>query len=205
MSFEMGVFLGTLTLVLILILLPGWLGSKIAKKLNQKQKNIWLIIHIFFVLIYFSGLFGTLILVLYTTFTQDAGLIYAVHWFIQLFDWFFLIPGGLGTLFTGVWLSVRTHWGLTKYYWILTKLALTAVAVLFGATLMRVWLHDRFETIFSANGHPLDNPLYLQNRQMLFIGLAISFAILLCIVVISYFKPWGKRKGLEEKKRSLAR
>ena len=143
MSFEMGVFLGTLTLVLILIFIPGWLGGKIAKKLNQKQKNIWLIIHIFFVLLYFSGLFGTLVLVLYTTFTTDAGLIYAVHWFIQLFDWFFLIPGGLGTLFTGVWLSVRTHWGLTKYYWILTKLVLNATAVLFGATFMRVWLHAK--------------------------------------------------------------
>ncbi|HZG17180.1 MAG TPA: DUF2269 family protein [Candidatus Bathyarchaeia archaeon] len=196
MSFEMGVFLGTLTLVLILILIPGWLGGKIAKKLNQKQKTIWLIIHIFFVLIYFSGLFGTLVLVLYTTFTTDAGLIYAVHLFIQLFDWFFLIPGGLGTLVTGVWLSVRTHWGLTKYYWILTKLVLNVATVLFGATLMRVWLHDRFEAIFSANVQPLDNPLYLQNRQMLFVGLAISFTTLLFIVAISYFKPWGKRKGV---------
>ncbi|WP_146160473.1 hypothetical protein [Desmospora activa] len=64
---------------------------------------------------------------------------------------------------------------------------------------MRVWIHDTFGEIFSSQLPPLGNPMYLENRQMLFVGIAISLSILSFLVIISYIKPWGKRKKYKKK------
>jgi len=192
----MGTLFGLLTTLLLLVgltLVLVMIGKFKSKKLTPKQKNWWLITHIVFVIVYFSGLFGTLLLAVSTTFITDSKLIYAAHLFIQYFDWFLIIPGAFGSVLTGVWLAVRTHWGLTKHYWVMTKWIGNISAILFGANFMRIWIHESFTKIFSGNLHPLQNPAYLENREMLFIGTAISFSILIFLIVISYLKPWGKR------------
>jgi len=94
--------------------------SKLRKnKLNIKQKNGWLIAHILFVIIYFGGVLGMLLLAVLTKFTTDNDLVFASHVFIQDFDHFLVIPGAFGSMITGIWLAIRTHWGgLTKHYWV---------------------------------------------------------------------------------------
>lgn len=179
---------------LLIIYLLSKLGKKRTKNFNLKQKNNWLIAHIFFIIIYFSGLIGTLLMAVSTTFTNSRDTIYAAHLFIQYFDWFLIIPGGVGAFITGIWMSIRTHWGVTKYYWIIAKWIGNIGAIFFGANFMRVWLHDNFSVIFNDSSHPLENALYLSNRLWIFIGLGFSFSILIFLVIISYYKPWGKRK-----------
>lgn len=177
-----------------LVALLASIGKKKLKKLGIKQKNGWLLAHSIFVIVYFGGLLGTLLLSVATTFTTDGELIYAAHLFIQYFDWFLIIPGAFGSLTTGTWLAVRTNWGLTKHYWIIAKWVGNISAITFGGSLMRIWIHDNFSIIFTGNIHPLQNPAYLHNRQMLFIGTAISFTFLIFLLVMSYFKPWGRRE-----------
>lgn len=135
-----------------------------------------------------------LLITVSTTYITNPDLIYAAHLFIQYFDWFLIIPGAFASLITGVWLAVRTHWGMTKHYWVMAKWIGNMIAITFGGNFMRICIHDHFERIFSSKLDPLQNPLYLDNREMLLIGTAISFAILLFLVIISYIKPWGKRK-----------
>lgn len=192
----MSVIFSLLTILLLLVgltLILVIIGRFKSKKLSTKQKNWWLITHIVFVIVYFSGLFGTLLLAVSTTFITDSELIYAAHLFIQYFDWFLIIPGAFGSVLTGVWLAVRTHWGLTKHYWVMAKWLGNISAILFGANFMRIWIHESFTEIFSDSLHPLQNSAYLENREMLFMGMAISFSILIILVVVSYLKPWGKK------------
>ena len=120
--------------------------------------------------------------------------IYADHLFILFFDNFLIIPGGFGCLITGVWLAVRTQWGFTKFYWIIAKWVGNILAILLGSTIIGLRIHNTFPEIFSLNSYPLQNPAYLDNRFMLFIGISICLSILLFLVIISYLKPWGKRK-----------
>jgi hypothetical protein len=94
-------------------------------------------------------------------------------------------------------LAVRTNWGLTKFYWVIAKWVGNIAAITFGAHYMRIRIHDNFHGIFSRLVHPLQNPAYLENRQLLFTGIAISFAILIFLLLVSYLKPWGKRKNAE--------
>ncbi|TEB07685.1 hypothetical protein Psch_01240 [Pelotomaculum schinkii] len=42
--------------------------------------------------------------------------------------------------------------------------------------------------------HPLQNPAYFHSLKILSIGIIISLAIFVFLVVISILKPWGKRK-----------
>ncbi|MCQ6268733.1 DUF2269 family protein [Fictibacillus sp. WQ 8-8] len=183
---------------LLIIYFLNWMGRKKKQKFNMKQKNSWLIAHIFFVILYFGGLLGTFLMVVTTKFTDNRDIIYSAHLFIQYFDWFLIIPGGLGALLTGIWLAVRTHWGLTKHYWLLVKWIGNILAIVFGANFMRIWLHDNFKPVFNNPLHPLENALYLANRNMIFMGLLLSFSILAFLVIISYYKPWGKRKEKEK-------
>ena len=190
----MTILLGTSLMLLLLIIIPALIGKRITKKFNAGQKNWWLTIHIIFVAVYFSGLFGTLLLTAAAAASITGGeQIRAAHLFSKYFDWFMVIPGALVSLITGVWIAVRTNWGLTKYYWVLIKIFVNIGAVLFGSTLMRTW-YDQTVALSSAGRlNPLENPAYLQSRQMLLIGTVISLSTLVFLVGISVFKPWGKK------------
>lgn len=191
-------FIGGLITLVVLLVITGvvlLIGKLRKNKLNIKQKNWWLISHILFVIIYFGGVFGMLLLAVLTKFTSDNDLVFASHVFIKDFDHFLVIPGAFGSMITGIWLAIRTQWGgLTKHYWVFAKWIGNVVAILFGSTYVRIGISNSFSTSTMINGiNPLQNPFYLDNRQMLLIGISISIAILAFEVVISYLKPWGKR------------
>ncbi len=69
-------------------------------KLSIKQKNWWLVTHLFFTTVWLGGALGTLLLLFTTTVTADKELIYAAHYFIDFFDKYLNIPGAMGCLLT---------------------------------------------------------------------------------------------------------
>ncbi|MEG6615182.1 hypothetical protein V6C27_01910 [Peptococcaceae bacterium 1198_IL3148] len=67
------------------------------------------------------------------------------------------------------------------------------LAITFGATYVRIAIDNSLSTSNIISGlYSLQNPAYLESRQFLFIGIAISITILFLLVVVSYLKPWGK-------------
>ncbi|MBO2533184.1 MAG: DUF2269 domain-containing protein [Thermoactinomycetaceae bacterium] len=203
MNFSISVFLGTLCSILAVILASFLVEKKFPKRSRPRRKTWWLIAHIFFVVLYFSGLLGTLLLSLSTAFVDRSGLIYAAHLFIQFFDWFLIIPGAFGSLITGFGLVVGT-WGITRHYWVIAKWVGNSLAILFGAMCMRVWIHDSFPILFADGMNPLQNPVYVENRRLLVMGTLVSLFLLTFLVVISYLKPWGKRKKYRRSRKSSA-
>jgi hypothetical protein len=97
-------------------------------KLNAKKRKWWLLSNILFVILYFSGLLGTLLPVLFARTVSDRELIYAAHGLILYFDWFLIIPGSLGSLFTGFWLAAG-NWGITRHYGVIAKWVGTIAAI----------------------------------------------------------------------------
>lgn len=198
MSTRANILAGTAGALLILLLLIAGLAliaGRIPGKLSQARKRGWLMAHIILVIIYFSGVLGSLLLAVLTTLTGDGELIYAAHFFIQYFDWFLIIPGALGSVITGTWLAARTHWGLTRHYWVMPKWVGNIAAILFGSSVVRIGIDASLRNTFHGRINPWPSPAYLQSRQLLFIGLAVSLVILITLLFISYFKPWGKRQA----------
>ncbi|HWI62478.1 MAG TPA: DUF2269 domain-containing protein [Symbiobacteriaceae bacterium] len=175
MMIDIASLLGTGTVILLLLLLLMRLARPLPK-LTVMQKKWWLIFHIAGVVIYFTGVLGSLALVL----LGRGDLAGPAHQFVQYFDWFVIIPGAFISLLTGFWIALRTSWGLTRFWWVIAKWAGNIAAILYGSTLMRRWIHE-------GGTAPA-------GRQLLLLGTVISLSILVLLMVISYLKPWGQRR-----------
>ncbi|PJN90142.1 DUF2269 domain-containing protein [Bacillus sp. mrc49] len=182
-------------ILLMLILTMVFIAKKIPRKMPHKQKQWWVIAHILFVIVYFCGIAGQSVVLFSMASFSEKGSIHAGLKFISYFDDYLTIPGAMGSFVTGVWIALRTNWGgLTAYYWIMAKWIGNIFAILLGSTITGNVVHNLFPKILSSDVEPSQNPLYFQSRQILFLGMGISLTILTFLVVISYLKPWGKRK-----------
>jgi hypothetical protein len=186
-------FLWTLLSVTILILPILIFGKKKRIKINAKQKRWWVIAHVIFVILYFTGVLGILFFSIFSLNTTDRGMIYATHYFMHDFDLFLIVPGALGSLTTGIWLAIGT-WGLTTYYWVIAKWIGNLTTILFGSTFIGTWIQESLAVLSEKGIDPLQNPEYLQSQNMIIIGITIVFSILFFLTMITYLKPWGKRQ-----------
>ncbi|MEF3303293.1 hypothetical protein [Paenibacillus sp. GYB003] len=165
-----------------------------SKKMSQDHKHWWLIFHLVFTAMWIGGGFTQLALILIVHFTASGELLYSAHSFMHVFDLALIIPGALGVVVTGIVLSVRTHWGLTKYYWILSKEGIALILIASGGVL-NIWVQDAIQITAEERLDALHNPDYLHDRSMLFIFGACQLLLLLAVICISVKKPWGKRKS----------
>ncbi|MGH2356056.1 MAG: hypothetical protein ACRDJN_30990, partial [Chloroflexota bacterium] len=101
-------------------------------------------------------------------------------------------PLAIGTLVTGVLLSLGTRWGLFQHYWVATKLALTV-----GVITTAVQLGGRLQEAISAPSEPaVDGGTILGIAAApvaLLLSLSVAHLLMLgAAAVVSVYKPWGK-------------
>jgi uncharacterized membrane protein len=102
-------------------------------------------------------------------------------------------PVAIGTIVTGVLLSLGTKWGLLQHYWVVTKLVLTV-----GVIATAVQLGDRFvrQSIAAPSGQALEGGTILDIASApttLLISLSVAHVLMLgAATVISVYKPWGR-------------
>jgi hypothetical protein len=112
------------------------------------------------------------------------------HWVIVPFCW--------ASLLTGVVQSLGTPWGLFRYYWVLIKLAMTAlgtVGLLVHTRAIRYAAGLAAAGSFGTEGDPV--------RAQLVVTAAAAVVLLLVATALSVFKPrgltpYGIRKQREE-------
>jgi uncharacterized membrane protein len=184
--------LWTLLLIILLTVPILILGKKKIIKLNAKQKRWWVIFHVLFVMIYFTGVITIVCLSIFAMNTTDQALMNAAHFFMQIFDFYLIVPGALGSLITGIWLAIGT-WGLTTYYWVIAKWIGNLTTILFGSTLIGYWIHISFQAFSHKGINPAKNIDFLANQRNILLGIFIILGILVFLTAISYLKPWGKR------------
>lgn len=103
-----------------------------------------------------------------------------------------LIPLALGALLTGILLGIGTQWGLTRYYWVLTKLMLIIVAI----TALVFLLRPRITRVATEVLHvPLANLLAMEIGAAgiaVIIGPSVAVLILITAAILGIYKPWGQ-------------
>ncbi len=107
-------------------------------------------------------------------------------------DDFILIPGAIGAFLTGLLLSWLTNWGFIKYTWIVIKWLVTIGCILFGSFFLGPWLNAMPEITKLQGIYALENPLYLQLKQIHTWGAFAQTIILVITVFLSILKPWGR-------------
>ena len=113
---------------------------------------------------------------------------------IKLIDDYIIIPVAMGSLISGLLISILTNWGFFKFRWVTVKWIATIVFILFGTFWLGPWVNGMEHIVKTERIAALQNEIYLYNRQMnTFFG-CIQASSLIVLLFISVLKPWKKKK-----------
>jgi hypothetical protein len=125
--------------------------------------------------------------------SADTTLVRAAFVAMDWAAWVVLVPLAVASLVTGVLQSLTTKWGLWRHYWVIFKLAITAVAT--AVLLTYTGTLDQFATIATAQpftGHHLG----LLRSPSVIVHSTGALLLLLTATVLAVYKPNGlTRRG----------
>lgn len=119
--------------------------------------------------------------------TRDVSLARAVYLSLKLIGWLVIVPLSLAALMTGLVQSLGTAWGLLRYYWILAKFLLTAVATV--VLLRHMPAVSRMAEIAAETA--LSSGDFRALQIQLVVHAVGGLLVLLAITILSIYKPWG--------------
>ena len=167
----------------------------------QKTGRRWLrVIHIIFIASLMGGLAS--ILAIKGIAGLDTRQLFVANYSIYtLFNtvvtWSFY-----GVVATGLIYSVFTHWGLTKYWWIIGKW--TGTVMLFA--LVWIWLGPAINGMVALSDIGMKESAvphsYTEYHNTLTPVIAVALLIMFTLIAITIFRPWGQRDQKYELNRS---
>ncbi|WP_269883951.1 hypothetical protein [Paenibacillus gyeongsangnamensis] len=168
-------------------------GAGALKSLSSKQKKWLLSFHLLFDGILLGESVVIVIVSIAALSATSREVLQACYLIMNLIARTGIRASMIGTVLTGILLSVLTRWGLFRYYWIMVKEGLTLLSIGIGVIGFYVWSF-RGLTMISAEGlEALHNPVFQVNTAALWTGIALQIMSLAGMTVISVFKPWGSR------------
>ncbi|MFI2609247.1 DUF2269 domain-containing protein [Kitasatospora sp. NPDC018619] len=127
--------------------------------------------------------------------TADADRLRTAYRAMGLLGDALVLPLGLLTFLSGVVLGLGTSWGLFRYHWVSVKFWLTLGALAASVLALTDRLH---EAVRAADAHPT-GPITVAElgfvRYNTVIVPAVALTLYLAIVILSVYKPWGRRKA----------
>lgn len=116
---------------------------------------------------------------------------------METIGWFVIVPLALASLLSGVVMSLGTHWGLLRHYWVLISLVLTAFAA--GVTV----LHMPDVSAIAARARVADDAAVTNLGGDLFHP-GVGIVVLLLITTLNVYKPrgvtrYGQRRQREQR------
>ncbi|MFE0155584.1 hypothetical protein ACFWY5_51200 [Nonomuraea sp. NPDC059007] len=126
--------------------------------------------------------------------TNDAAVAMVVYDLLKLFDTTILPWASIGTIISGIGVSLTTKWALFQYHWVVTKLIL-ALAVLFAAF---SFIHNAVVSaaeaagaVVKAGGGTVDVGAA---SGMMIGGFGFGVVCITIATVLSVYKPWGRNR-----------
>jgi hypothetical protein len=160
-----------------------------------------LTVHVTFSVGWIGAVVAFLALVVAAMTSQDAHRLRAAWIAMELTGWFAIVPLSLGTLLTGLVMSLGTNWGLFRHYWVLISFVLTILAtvVLLGNMQAVSFFAGLAAETGSADVGRLRGGL---GSELLHAG--VGLLVLLVIQVLNVYKPrgmtpYGRRKQQEQR------
>jgi hypothetical protein len=120
--------------------------------------------------------------------SPDPGIVRAAYLAMDLITWLVIVPLDIAAVLTGVLQSLFTAWGLFQYYWTMTKLGLTLVATIVLLIKTRLISHlagVAARTVLASTDLP-------QMRTELVVHAGGGAILLIVILALSIYKPWGR-------------
>ncbi|MBA3872012.1 MAG: hypothetical protein H0X30_22935 [Anaerolineae bacterium] len=162
------------------------------RKITITKKRWLLSAHLLFMGIWLGSSICSIALNLIGLKTTDPHLLNGIYVIADILDNFVIRSGAAGSLITGILLAWLAQWGFFRFYWVIAKEIITLFIIVGDQIIIR-WNN----TAISLTGTSIAAPpsaVYTNIRTLLFIGIILRLVLLLGVIVISVFKPWGQRK-----------
>ena len=98
------------------------------------------------------------------------------------------------SLITGLLLCWKSNWGFFRYWWVMVKLFVTIVIIVFCIIVTGPAVEKLIELSRTFGMEALHNESYLDKKMLGDIVQPVISALLVFLAYLSIFKPWGKRK-----------
>ncbi|MEQ4482139.1 hypothetical protein [Cohnella silvisoli] len=158
----------------------------------MKSRRVLLTLHLLFVAILF-GVHVVLITVSLTAaVTSDESVLKACYTVMHLLAATSIRASTIGTVVTGILLSVFTSWGLFRFYWIIAKEILTLLCMVIGLVGIYDWTLKGVRVTDSFGMLARSSPDFTANQAFLFTGVVLQLLSMVAMYAISVWKPWGK-------------
>ena len=135
---------------------------------------------------------GLLALGLTGLYTRDPEVLRAVYVAAGLFGGIFTVPVSMGTLVTGVLLSVGTPWGLVRHYWVLAKFVLTVALVASGILILNRILQEAAVRVSEVPLSTLTSVDVGALRFQIIASVGVALLLLITATTLSVYKPGGR-------------
>ena len=162
-------------------------------------RKLALTVHIIFSVGWLGAVAGFLALNIAGLTSPDPQTVPAAYLAMDIIGWFVILPCSVGAVVTGLVQSLGTQWGLFKYYWVTVKFLLTIAATLLLLLHMQPITHA---AQLAAEVPPGNAELYAAGKQLL-VDACAAMVLLLAIIAISVYKPWGKIQFARNKQEKL--
>ena len=163
-------------------------------KLKDSHKK-WLVsFHLLFVIVWLGTVITMYVFLLYKVDEGNVDQMTLIHSILKLFYNALLLPSAIGCIITGFFLSLLTHWGLTKYIWIIIKWVVSFNMIFFITLFLGGWVDQPANILLMEGVEAVKNPHFVENTKWLKFGIGLQIPHLIVLVFISIIKPWGKRK-----------
>ena len=160
---------------------------------GQGQK--WLkCFHVFFACLWVGGGLSLILMVLFLN-GEDGSSLYGMHVSMEFIDYLIIIPGGIGSLLTGLVYSIFTNWGWFKHKWIIVKWCINLYGAILGTFWLGPWLNKMVAIVHTEGMAALANVDYLHNKEMFLCFGSFQMLTILFALYLSVHKPWKKRKA----------
>jgi hypothetical protein len=163
-----------------------------AKKLPRSLRKLVLTVHVVVSVGWIGIEAGLLALGLTGLYTRDPEVLRAVYVAAGLFGGIFVVPVSMGTLVTGVLLSVGTPWGLVRHYWVLAKFVLTVALVASGILILNRILKEAAVRVSEVPLSTLTSVDLGALRFQIIASVGVALLLLITATTLSVYKPWGR-------------
>lgn len=152
------------------------------------MKKFALSAHITFSVAWFGAIAGFLVLAIAGLISTGNQTIRSSYIAMELIGWYAIVPFCIAALITGLVQSYISPWGLLRYYWVTVKFVLTILSTIV------LFVHMKpISYVASVAMETTLNQLDLRKlRIQLLADAGAAMLVLLIIILISVYKPWGK-------------
>jgi uncharacterized membrane protein len=163
-------------------------------KAGKRGQKILKILHLIFVCLWVGGAVTFNVLLLGLGPAESGKELLGYNLAAKLVDDNVIVIGAMGSLITGILISLCTNWGFFKHRWIAAKYVLTVFCIVVGIVILGPTVNDQPSITELLGLAALEDPVYAQNRLASIVGGMGLVVCILFMLVISVLKPWSGKK-----------